>query len=169
MSIFLSYRRQDSASTAGRLADALAVRYGPETVLLDIANITPGVDFRSHIIRAIIESDAVLVIIGPKWLHATNSNGDRFLDRPEDFVRSELRAALAYHKLVVPVLVGGAQAPPTNLLPEDISALSQLQAFRLESESWAHDVSQLVKRLDSARRPASLVRPWWIRWFSWMK
>jgi hypothetical protein len=43
--IFISYRREDSAGDAGRLADHLNRRFGSASVFLDIETIDPGTDF----------------------------------------------------------------------------------------------------------------------------
>ena len=63
--VFLSYRREDSAGHAGRLADHLLDRFGAGAVFMDVESIEAGVDFTQAIERAISDSDAVLVVIGP--------------------------------------------------------------------------------------------------------
>jgi hypothetical protein len=40
--IFISYRREDAAGDAGRLADHLRRRFGKDQVFLDIDTIDPG-------------------------------------------------------------------------------------------------------------------------------
>ena len=66
--LFLSYRREDSAGHAGRLADHLLDRFGAGSVFMDVESIEAGADFTEAIDRAIAYADAVLVVIGPKWL-----------------------------------------------------------------------------------------------------
>ena len=161
MRLFISYRRQDSAAYTGRLSDALAARYGPGSVYLDFANIAPGEDFRSHVQDALSRCDTVLAVIGPVWLRAASRDGERRMDDPDDFVRSELRSALALGKALVPVLVGGADVPARDQLPEDISAIADLEAIRLGDATWTRDVSLLTKRLDGNGRSG------WTRWLPW--
>ena len=63
--IFLSYRRNDSAGFAGRLADALEAEFGAGSVFRDVDDIRPGEDFFSAIESHLREVGAVLVMIGP--------------------------------------------------------------------------------------------------------
>ena len=163
MRLFISYRRQDSAAYAGRLSDDLANRYGPQSVFSDFA-IPPGRDWRRHIEEALSLSDAVLVVIGPTWLEAAYRDGSQpRINDPNDLVRSELRAAFALQKLLVPVIVGGAQLPPASSLPEDIASLSYLEAVSLGHATWTRDVSRLMTRLDGK------VGSRWTRWLPWRK
>ena len=99
--IFLSYRRDDSAGFAGRLADALEAEFGVGSVFRDVDDIQPGEDFAQAIQFQLRESGAVLVMIGPFWL-----NGRRRLDDPGDFVRQEIETALESKKPLIPLLVG---------------------------------------------------------------
>lgn len=163
MKIFVSYRRQDSAPYTGRLSEALAARYGPKSVFLDFSNISPGEDFRTHVEAAVSQSDVVLAVIGPGWLDAGYRDGERRLDDPNDAVRSELRTALALGKIVVPVLVGGAQVPPTNSLPNDIAALVNIAAVSVGHSTWNSDFSLLTRRLDGQAGSQ------WTKWLPWRR
>ena len=93
-SVFISYRRDDSAGFAGRLADALEQRLGAGAVFRDVDDIQPGADFEAVIARGLDQVRAVLVVIGPGWLDAA-VDGQRRLDRADDFVRREVEQALA--------------------------------------------------------------------------
>ena len=43
--VFISYRREDSAGWAGRLAERLKQTFGAESIFMDIDTIQPGTDF----------------------------------------------------------------------------------------------------------------------------
>jgi TIR domain len=43
--VFISYRREDSRGSAGRIYDRLARRLGRDAVFFDVDNIPPGMDF----------------------------------------------------------------------------------------------------------------------------
>jgi hypothetical protein len=90
----------------------------------------------------------MLVVIGPQWLSATDAQGRRRITDPSDFIRSEIAAALAEGKPVVPVLVGGAHMPSLDGLPDDLRELARYNALTLSDESWSEDVARLSAALD---------------------
>lgn len=143
MRVFISYRRDDSAAEAGRLADALVQRLGSKGVFQDVAAIGAGRDFTDAIEGALENCDAVLVVVGPDWL-AAGPSGQPRLSEPDDYVRLELATALTLDIPVVPVLVGRAEMPAPGQLPEDIRALANRQAVVLRDDAWHRDVDGLV-------------------------
>jgi predicted ATPase len=152
--VFLSYRREDSAGHAGRLADHLLDRFGQGSVFVDVESIEAGADFSAEIEGAISDSEAVLVVIGPGWLDAKATSGTRRLDEPADFVRREIEAALASQVRVVPVLVGGASMPTETELPPSIAPLSRRNAVELQDRRWREDVDALIDVLEGRGRGA---------------
>jgi len=144
--IFLSYRRDDSAGFAGRLADALEAEFGPGSVFRDVDDIRPGEDFVQAIESHLRDVSAVLVMIGPNWLGAS-SGARRRLDDAGDFVRQEIQAALASGKPLIPLLVSNATMPLEADLPAAIAGLSRRQAVVLSDSHWRGDVERLVKDL----------------------
>jgi hypothetical protein len=145
--VFLSYRRDDAGGYAGRLTDALLQRLGSKSVFQDVTAISPGQDYTVAIERALAESDAALVVIGPGWLTAATPQGAPRLLEAGDYVRLELATALERDIRVIPVLVGGARLPEAAELPNDLQALVQRQALELHDETWHHDVDGLVRSL----------------------
>lgn len=146
--VFISYRREDSAGHAGRLADHLLDRFGAGSVFMDVESIVAGADFTEAIERAIAGADAVLVLIGPTWLGTTTASGTRRLDEPGDFVRREIEAALGSDLGVIPVLVGGASMPAEADLPSSIVPLAHRNAVELQDRRWREDVDALVDVLE---------------------
>jgi hypothetical protein len=144
--LFLSYRRDDSAGFAGRLADALEAAFGAGSVFRDVDDIRPGEDFVRTIESHLRAVGAVLVMIGPRWL-AISTDGKPRLADPDDFVRREIEAALASGKPVIPLLVGGARMPAAAELPGAIAGLAQRQAVALTDGNWRGDVDRLVASL----------------------
>ena len=123
--IFISYRREDSFAYAGRLYDHLANHFGKENVFMDVDNIAPGRDFVEVLQQTVSSCDALVAVIGKHWLTATDAEGRRRLDNPDDLVRLEIAAALDRNVLIVPVLVAGAQMPRAQDLPRALSSVSR--------------------------------------------
>src|SRR5688572_28807869 len=94
MSIFISYRRADSAEVTRTLYDNLVIRYGRENVFKDIDSIPPGVHFRQHIAKALANCRVLTAVIGEGWLEARDHNNRRRLDDVDDYVRLEIETAL---------------------------------------------------------------------------
>ena len=145
--IFLSYRRADSASATGRIADRLEEHFGPARVFRDHASIAAGDDFAAAIQRAIEASTVVLVVIGPDWIGATLPSGQRRLDDPGDWVRLEIEFAFAANLPIVPVLVESAAMPLESQLPASIAALARSQAIELSETRWRYDAERLTQAL----------------------
>jgi hypothetical protein len=159
--IFISYRRDDSRGYAGRLQGDLSRRYSDEHVFRDV-EIPPGADFGEYITSLVDKCNIVLAIIGPGWLDARDREGERRIDKPDDWVRLEIERALARDGVeVIPVLVDGARLPPREELPESLLALRRRNAFELSDRRWDYDVDQLGQHLDQLLRGTSAlhVRP----------
>lgn len=144
--IFISYRRGDSAGHTGRLFDVLRNKFGKASVFRDIDDLEPGVDFVDALDQALVKCDILLVIIGDEWASATGSKGRR-LDQPDDFVRMEVAKALERNVRVIPVLVAGATMPNVEELPEDLRALARRNAIELSDTRWDYDVGRLCDTL----------------------
>jgi hypothetical protein len=148
--VFVSYRREDSAGHAGRLYDALAARFGERSVFMDV-ELAPGIDFVERIVQAVGACDVLVVVIGPHWA------GPR-LDDPTDFVRLEVQTALERPDVrVVPALVGGARMPAAGELPGSLEALTRRNAIELSDARWRYDTGRLLDAVagrepDRARR-----------------
>jgi hypothetical protein len=142
--IFISYRRSDSAGYAGRLYDYLKKYFGEERIFFDFDTIKPGVDFEQKIKSELDNSDAVLVLIGNQWLSVKDSNGDRRLDDPHDYVRLEVETALPRNVTVIPILLQGVPMPSGSELPEKLYDLSRRNAIKLSDEHWNSDLGILT-------------------------
>jgi hypothetical protein len=150
-SIFLSYRRDDSAGYAGRLRSSLEARLGAGSVFRDVDAIEPGQDFVEAIETRVQACRAFIALIGQEWLDAVNASGGRRLEEEGDYVRREVAAALARSDLrVIPVLVEGATVPGPNQLPLELQALSRRHAVSLRDETWDSDVDRLTDAVRKA-------------------
>jgi hypothetical protein len=152
MRVFISYRRDDTSGQAGRLYDALAARLGPDNVFMDVDTIDIGVEFKHAIEAAVSSCDVLFVMIGPRWLTAADSRGERRLSRSDDYVRLEVETALGRNIRVVPALVAGAIMPVAEDLPGSLGPLALRNAVEMsDGPRWQYDVSRLMSLLERIR------------------
>jgi hypothetical protein len=157
--IFICYRRADAEGWAGRLSDSLKTELGNVNIFRDIDDIPPGVEFDTYINEAVGSCDVLIALIGPHWLTIKDKKGIRRLDDPADFIPLEILTALKRNVRVIPALVGGAQMPEMDQLPEGIKALARRQAYELSDARWADDTRKLAQVLGPiVKRQHSLSR-----------
>ncbi|MBL8558238.1 MAG: toll/interleukin-1 receptor domain-containing protein [Hyphomonadaceae bacterium] len=149
-SIFIGYRRDDTADVAGRIYDALARRFGRDRLFKDVDNLKPGADFGAYIGGVLPKCRVFLALIGPNWLDSRDEDGRRRLDDPGDWVRVEIETALSTKGLtVVPVLVNGARMPRAEEVPESMRGLLRLHAATVRRDPDFHDD---IRRMGEAIR-----------------
>lgn len=146
--IFISYRRSDSQWAASRLYDTLTQAFPDDKLFMDVDSIEPGQDFVVVLEEKIAECDVFLALIGPAWLSEAQSDGQRRLDDPEDFVRIEISSALERKDTItIPVLLDGAIVPTEAELPAPLRPLARRQFARLSHEGYRAEVSRLVEAI----------------------
>jgi hypothetical protein len=121
---------------------------------MDIDTIEPGVDFHTTINEAVGSCDVLIALIGRNWLIVSDSNGNRRLDNPADFVRLEIAAALERDTRVIPALVQGVEMPRPTDLPEELEPLARKNAIELSDARWHYDMGKLATSLQQWRRAA---------------
>jgi TIR domain-containing protein len=166
--IFICYRRDDTAGHTGRLRDALSAAFGAGEIFRDLDTIAPGDDFVDAMSHGVATCSVFLAIVGRQWLTATDRNGHRRLDDPDDHVRTELAEALTSGVRVIPVLVQGAAMPAAADLPDPIKPFAVRNAIELDDDGWESDVRRLVEAIrrdlrmpPAARRPVTGARSRW--------
>jgi WD40 repeat protein len=146
--VFISYRRQETAPYARLLREELSRWLGPQLVFMDVDSIEVGVDFAEAIQRAVDACQVLLALIGPQWLTATDADGQRRLDNPDDTVRLEIEAALARGIRVIPVLVDSTPMPGRHQLPDGLAPLARRNALELSYNRYAYDVGRLLEAVE---------------------
>ena len=148
-SIFISYRRDDSADVTGRIYDTLTQRFGKEAIFKDIDSIPFGVDFRKHLKEVIGSCGVLIAIIGDHWLTISDQEGQRRLDDPADYVRIEIESALQRDVPVIPLLVKGARMPKEGELPREMKDLAFRNGSMVRNDPDFHpDMDRLIKNLE---------------------
>jgi TIR domain len=152
--IFISYRRDDSASDADRLDDALSAALGKRSVFLDIQSIRAGDNFKSALDAALSQTDLTLVLIGKTWLEELRRRADEGVD---DFVKLEIERSLGRAgRPVMPLLLHGTDLPSADELPDSLRQLVERQALTLNRLSWAEDIKRLVDEIGRPYRWGAL-------------
>jgi hypothetical protein len=128
--IFINYRRDDAPGAAGRLHDHLARSFSRRDLLIDVDAIEPGFDFDKQIETQVSQCDALLALIGPRWLMAEDEQGRRRLHNEKDYVRIEIASALRRGIPVIPVLLDSTPMPSESELPHDLKRLGEKAGAR---------------------------------------
>ena len=147
--VFISYRRDDSGYAAGRLFDRLSQHFGSDRIFMDIDTIELGDDFVHVIETAVTSSDVVISIIGSQWLSATNAEGRRRLDDPNDFVRLEIASALDKGVDIIPILLEGVEMPLPEQLPETLKPLTRRNGISVSNMRFNADVDRLIRGIEA--------------------
>ncbi len=122
--IFINYREADTAVEARLLFVDLANHFGREAVFLDKKYLHGGMAWPDELTRKVKGAKILLVLLkdGKKWMGLKDNCTFRICD-PEDWVRLEIETAKAEGKLIVPVLLDGADFPAESVLPESLRFL----------------------------------------------
>ncbi len=150
--IFINYRREDTEAAANWLHELLSQQFGDDNVFIDTDDIPAGIDFEAFLRSQIDASDVFLAMIGRGWATASDARGHKRLGSEHDFVRREIRAALARGIPVIPVLVEGTPMPGELQLPADLLPLRRRQAVELRSREFRQDVERLVGKIREAHK-----------------
>jgi hypothetical protein len=151
--LFVSYRIDDSVYATAAIADRLGQVFGPENVFRDRDALALGAIYPTKIRRALERCDTVLAVVGPSWLEIRDSSGQRCLDNPQDWVRTELRMAFERDIPVVPVLLDDTPLPDPRRLPADITALSLSTYWQVRHQSFESDIRGLIDGLSHGGNP----------------
>lgn len=106
--IFISYRREDEADFVKLLRKYFSDYFGANNVFMDSYNIENGAQWKEVIPQKIRWCDAMVVIIGPKWVDLIQKKAIEEFDP----VRMEVAMALAEKKVIIPVCIKGVPKPP---------------------------------------------------------
>jgi hypothetical protein len=158
--IFISYRRDDSNDSTGRIFDRLKTRYGINQLVRDVDSIPTGIDFREYLANEVNRCQVLLAVIGRHWVDVKDAKGMRRLDDPKDLVRIEIETALQRNIPIVPVIVGGAQFPDEKVLPPSIKGLVNRNGVFVRPDPDFHqDVDRLISSLDAVLKTVGKGKP----------
>ena len=147
--LFLSYRRKDAADATSRIRERLVAQFGRDAVFFDVDSIPLGVNFRAHIVSTLAQCRACLAIVGPGWVNAVDDKGNRRLADFDDPIRIEIETAMRIDRPVIPILVGKAQMPERDELPESLRTFCSQNGFPVRPDpDFATDMDRLIELLE---------------------
>lgn len=157
--IFINYRTGDESYAPGLIDQRLRMEFGDAYVFRDTRTLRAGTEFPPELRRLLKLSTVLLALIGSRWLTVSDESGARLIDNPKDWVRLEIRKALKRNVHVIPVLLGGANLPTAEQLPDDIRDLNTRQYIELRMRNPDPDlqylVDELIRLVPTTRLPAS--------------
>jgi len=146
-SVFISYRRDDSADITGRIYDRLIEHFSRDIVFKDVDSIPLGIDFRQHLEKALSQCRVLIAVVGDEWMGSDQNK--RRIDDPRDHVRLELELALSRNIPVIPVLVRKATIPAEEALPSSLRSLAYRNGIQVRTDPDFHgDVDRLIKGIE---------------------
>ncbi len=149
--IFISYRRGDDPGFAQAIYQRLEQEFPGESLFMDVeGHIKPGDDFVAVLNRQVAQCDVLLAIIGERWIGARDADGNRRLEKVDDFVRIEIASALNLGKRVIPVLVNQAEMPRAGDLPPSLKPLARRNAVAIRPTRFKADSQGLISALKEA-------------------
>jgi YVTN family beta-propeller protein len=160
--IFISYRRDDSQGFARSIHDRLAQRFGPEAVFRDINDIEPGLPWEQAIDEALASCDVFVLLIGRHWLEATDDEGNRRIDNPEDRHRREIETAINRRIRIFVALMEDAHMPRKKQLPpvapgeepRGVQLVPALHALRIADFAFDYGIEELITNIERATEQA---------------
>jgi TIR domain len=149
--IFVCYRRNDSAHPTDRIFASLCKAFGKHRVFRDVDSIPPAAqDFAAEIKQQLQGAKAMLVVIGSRWLDASDGAESSRLDDPDDYVRTEIQFALDRGIAIIPILVDDVQIPAARMLPEVVKPLATRQASKVRADpDFDSDVDRLLETVNT--------------------
>lgn len=144
--VFISYRRADTAPSADRIDERLVRALGRSNVFYDKHDTPPGKAFKRLIERRLKSSQVLLVVVGKEWVDA-RKDGRRRLEDPEDFVRQEVEMGIerAGDCRLIPVLVHGQSMLTRDRLPPSLAPLCDFVAHEIRQQHFDEDLGVLIQ------------------------
>ncbi len=134
---------------AGRISDHLSNKYGEKSVFFDFNSIPTGANYRKRIVKAIVDSEVIIAVIGQHWLGKNADGKSSRMNEANDNVRFELETAMKHTKPILPLLVNGANMPEESELPEALREMSSYNAAKVDSgQDFRMHMARLVEAIE---------------------
>lgn len=156
--VFISYRSAVDTYAAALLDRELSAAIGRDEVFYASRCIGSPDNYERTLLAALRDCEVLLVLIGHGWHGRSNENGDRLMERREDWVRREIATVLADGRPVVPILLNGGVLPRAADLPRDVAGLAELEPLSFSNRRIDEDVAGILREITSRLRRELVVR-----------
>lgn len=117
---------------------------------MDVDSIPIGVDVNEYIDQEVSQCQLFIAVIGPGWINARDEDGNRRLDKENDFVRIEIESALQRNIPLVPLLLDPAKIPSKQDLPPSLHKLLRRNGMKVRAgNDFNRDMDRLIKGIES--------------------
>lgn len=155
--IFINYRRDDDQNVVFGIANSLMREYGVDNIFYDRQKIPPTEVFTKKIDSALDDCAILLVIIGKQWMNLLNQ---RLATIEKDYVILEIERAIQKGKFVLPILLDNTTMPSEIQLPQNIKALSNINAIKFSTGDLHASTKVLIAELnDLLSKKPPVVKP----------
>ena len=143
--IFLSYIREDTGGWTGMLYRSLSDNLPTYRIFKDDEETTAGTQWAPRLERLVRRCDFFILVVSKQWSAPEIKSA---LADPDNWVRREVKIALASKKQIIPVLVNGAMSP-TGLPTEIQTAIDDHQCFSFSqgTSQWDQEANQLCEQI----------------------
>lgn len=145
MKIFINYRRDDDQNVVFGIANSLMREYGVQNIFFDRQQIRPTMVFTKEIDTALDDCAIFIVIIGKQWMNLLNK---RQSADEKDYVLLEIERAIQKGKFILPILLDNTSMPSKKLLPQNIKALSDINAVTFSTKDLHTSTKVLIAELN---------------------
>jgi tetratricopeptide (TPR) repeat protein len=152
--VFISYHHSGGLDFAQRLERALKGTNPSMRVFRDETYLIPGQDFVDQLRDEIDNVDVFLALIDRNFVRGGRGTASGLHDR-RDVLRREIARALAKERVIIPVLLEGAEMPGGEDVPDELKEFGELHALRLTEAGFARELGLLqegMTRLVVAKR-----------------
>ena len=149
-------RSHDQESITNRIIDRLSAALGLSQ--LQIIDDSSPVDSVENLTATIAANFIILVLISPRWLNVRNERGQRLIDDPADIVHIMIDEGIRQGKLVIPVLIAGAEMVTAAELSPTLAPLALRTPASIRPDpDFAGDVDRLAAAMKQ-RIPVAALR-----------
>ncbi|GGZ17071.1 toll/interleukin-1 receptor domain-containing protein [Streptomyces nitrosporeus] len=144
--IFINYSKKGGAYAAALLDELLSNRFGEEEIFRASRSIAPGSDYSESILECVAGCEVLLVIVDADWTKRFTPQAYD-ANRKEDWVSREIEEAFKHGKVVIPVLLSGAERLDGSPLHGAAADVARLQYLRFDYRNIHQDVRFMCEQL----------------------